>query len=134
VLLGGVLTSALGWRSVLFVNVPIGIAAILIAPRLLSESKGEVARGFDLPGAALVTAGLSALVYALVRAASVGWGSAQTIGMIAAAVMLLAGFVQIERRSRRVRVRGPRPVRARGRAGDTAGAVFVLPQPQRDAR
>ena len=99
VLLGGVLTSALGWRSVLFVNVPIGIAAILIAPRLLSESKGEVARGFDLPGAALVTAGLSALVYALVRAASVGWGSAQTIGIIAAAAMLLIGFVYIERRS-----------------------------------
>src|SRR6201994_1830575 len=65
VLLGGVLTSALGWRSVLFVNVPIGIAAMLIAPRLLSESKGEGARGFDLPGAALVTAGLSGLVYAL---------------------------------------------------------------------
>ena len=99
VLLGGVLTSALGWRSVLFVNVPIGIAAILIAPRLLSESKGEVACGFDLPGAALVTAGLSALVYALVRAASVGWGSTQTIWMIAAAAMLLIAFVYTERRS-----------------------------------
>ncbi len=99
VLLGGVLTSALGWRSVLFVNVPIGIAAMLIAPRLLSESKGEVARGFDLPGAALVTAGLSTLVYALVRAASVGWGSTQTIGIIAAAAMLLIAFVYIERRS-----------------------------------
>jgi EmrB/QacA subfamily drug resistance transporter len=99
VLLGGVLTSALGWRSVLFVNVPIGIAAILIAPRLLSESKGGVARGFDLPGAALVTAGLSALVYALVRAASVGWGSTQTIGIIAAAAVLLIAFVDVERRS-----------------------------------
>jgi EmrB/QacA subfamily drug resistance transporter len=99
VLLGGVFTSALGWRSVLLVNVPIGIAAILIAPRLLSESKGEVARGFDLPGAALVTAGLSTLVYALVRAASVGWGSTQTIGIIAAAAMLLIAFIYIERRS-----------------------------------
>ena len=99
VLLGGVLTSALGWRSVLFVNVPIGIAAILIAPRLLSESKGEVAGGFDLPGAALVTAGLSALVYALVRAASVGWGSTQTIGVLAAAALLLIAFVYVERRS-----------------------------------
>ena len=100
VLLGGVLTSALGWRSVLFVNVPIGIAAILIAPRLLSESRGELSRrGFDLPGAATVTAGLSALVYALVRATSVGWGSAQTVGVIAAAVVLLVAFVLIERRS-----------------------------------
>jgi MFS family permease len=100
VLLGGVLTSALGWRSVLFVNVPIGIAAILIAPRMLSESRGRLPRsGFDLPGAAVVTAGLSALVYALVRATSVGWGSAQTIGVIAGAVILLVAFVQIERRS-----------------------------------
>ena len=100
VLLGGVLTSALGWRSVLFVNVPIGIAAILIAPRLLSESRAEGSRrGFDFPGAVTVTAGLSALVYALVRATTVGWGSMQTIGVIAAAVMLLATFVLIERRS-----------------------------------
>jgi EmrB/QacA subfamily drug resistance transporter len=100
VLLGGVLTSALGWRPVLFVNVPIGIAAILIAPRMLSESTGELARrGFDLSGATVVTAGLSALVYALVRATSVGWGSAQTIGIIAAAVVLLVAFVGIERRS-----------------------------------
>jgi EmrB/QacA subfamily drug resistance transporter len=99
VLLGGVLTSA-QWRSVLFVNVPIGIAAILIAPRMLSESRGRLPRsGFDLPGAAVVTAGLSALVYALVRATSVGWGSAQTIGVIAGAVILLVAFVQIERRS-----------------------------------
>jgi MFS family permease len=100
VLLGGVLTSALGWRSVLFVNVPIGIAAILIAPRLLSESRGDLARrGFDIPGAATVTAGLSALVYALVRATTVGWGSPQTIGVLPAAVLLLVAFVVIERRS-----------------------------------
>jgi EmrB/QacA subfamily drug resistance transporter len=100
VLLGGVLTSALGWRSVLFVNVPIGIAAILIAPRLLSESRGDLARrGFDIPGAVTVTAGLSALVYALVRATTVGWGSPQTIGVLAAAVVLLVTFVVIERRS-----------------------------------
>jgi EmrB/QacA subfamily drug resistance transporter len=100
VLLGGVLTSAFGWRSVLFVNVPIGIAAILIAPRLLAESRGDLTRrGFDLPGAATVTAGLSALVYALVRATTVGWGSPQTIAVLAAAVLLLVAFVVIERRS-----------------------------------
>ena len=100
VLLGGVLTSALGWRSVLFVNVPIGIAAILLTPWLIAESRGAPARrSFDLPGAVTVTAGLSALVYALVRATAVGWGSAQTIGVLAAATVLLVGFVVIERRS-----------------------------------
>src|SRR5262249_36377431 len=74
VLLGGVLTSALGWRSVLFVNVPIAIVAALLTPSLVAESRGEIShRGFDLPGAVIVTAGLSALVYGLVRATSVGW-------------------------------------------------------------
>jgi EmrB/QacA subfamily drug resistance transporter len=100
VLLGGVLTSALGWRSVLFVNVPIGIAAIIMTPRLIAESRGDVAnRSFDLPGAATVTAGLSALVYALVRATTVGWGSPQTIGVLAVAAVMLIAFVVIERRS-----------------------------------
>jgi MFS family permease len=100
VLLGGVLTSGLGWRSVLFVNVPIGIAAILLTPLLVAESRGDIARrGFDLPGAVTVTAGLSALAYALVRASTVAWGSAQTIGALAAAAALLVSFVVIERRS-----------------------------------
>jgi EmrB/QacA subfamily drug resistance transporter len=100
VLLGGVLTSGLGWRSVLFVNVLIGIAAILLTPRLVAESRGEVARrGFDLPGAVTVTAGLSALVYGLVRASAVGWGSVQTIGVLAAAAALLVAFVVIETRA-----------------------------------
>ncbi|HEY2596721.1 MAG TPA: MFS transporter, partial [Chloroflexota bacterium] len=100
VLLGGVLTSALGWRSVLFVNVPIGIAAILLTPHSIAESRGEVAnRGIDLPGAVTVTGGLSTLVYALVRAPTVGWGSTQTIGVLAAAVVMLIAFVVIERRS-----------------------------------
>jgi MFS family permease len=94
------LTSGLGWRSVLFVNVPIGIAAILLTPLLVAESRGEIAgRGFDLPGAVTVTAGLSALVYGLVRASAVGWGSVQTIGVLAAAAALLAAFVVIETRA-----------------------------------
>jgi EmrB/QacA subfamily drug resistance transporter len=100
VLLGGVLTSGLGWRSVLFVNVPIGIAAILLTPLLVAESRGDTTnRSFDVPGAVTVTAGLSALVYGLVRANAVGWGSAQTIGVLAAAVALLVSFVFIERRA-----------------------------------
>jgi predicted MFS family arabinose efflux permease len=85
---------------VLFVNVPIGVAAILITPPLVAESRADLARrSFDLPGAATVTAGLSALVYALVRASTVGWGSPQTIGVLAAAATLLVAFVVIERRS-----------------------------------
>jgi EmrB/QacA subfamily drug resistance transporter len=100
VLLGGVLTSGLGWRSVLFVNVPIGIAAILLTPLLVAESRADAARrSFDLPGAATVTAGLSALVYALVRTSAVGWGSVQTIAVLAAAAALLVAFVAIEQRS-----------------------------------
>ena len=71
-----------------------------MTPRLVAESRGEIARrSFDLPGAVTVTAGLSALVYALVRATAVGWGSVQTIGVLAAAAALLIAFVVIERRS-----------------------------------
>src|SRR5918911_361458 len=68
VLAGGMLTQWAGWEWVLFVNVPIGIAAALIAPRLLPESRNDGARHFDVAGAVSVTAGLSVLVYALVDA------------------------------------------------------------------
>jgi MFS family permease len=75
VLLGGILTSGLSWRWVLFVNVPIGIAAAALAPRTLVESRAENgARAFDIPGAVTVTAGLTLLVYAIVDAVNVGWG------------------------------------------------------------
>nr|MDP9277432.1 MFS transporter [Actinomycetota bacterium] len=100
VLLGGVLTSGLGWEWVLWVNVPIGLAAAAIAPRLLAESRADSAtRTFDAAGALSVTAGLSLLVYALVDATRVGWGSTQTVGLLAVSALLLASFVAIERRS-----------------------------------
>ena len=100
VLLGGVLTSGLGWEWVLWVNVPIGLAAAAIAPRLLAESRADSAtRTFDAAGAFSVTAGLSVLVYALVDATRVGWASTQTIGLLAVSALLLAAFVAIERRS-----------------------------------
>src|SRR5271166_84365 len=99
VLLGGVLTSGLSWRWVLFVNVPIGIVCALLAPRILPESRAETdSRSFDLPGAVTVTAGLSLLVYALVDAVNVGWGSTATISRIAGAIVLLIAFVLIESR------------------------------------
>jgi EmrB/QacA subfamily drug resistance transporter len=101
VLLGGVLTSGLSWRWVLFVNVPIGVVCALLAPRLLQESHAEVeSRSFDVPGALTVTAGLALLVYALVDAVNVGWGSTATIAKIAGAVVLLGVFLAIEKRQR----------------------------------
>ena len=75
VLLGGILTSGLSWRWVLFVNVPIGLIAAALAPRLLLESRSEDGtEGFDIPGAVTVTAGLALLVYAVVDAVNVGLG------------------------------------------------------------
>jgi EmrB/QacA subfamily drug resistance transporter len=100
VLLGGVLTEYAGWEWVLWVNVPIGLGAAFLAPRLLAESRSESeTRAFDAAGAVSVTAGLAVLVYALVEAPDAGWGSGQTLGLLAAAVVLLAAFVGIERRS-----------------------------------
>jgi EmrB/QacA subfamily drug resistance transporter len=100
VLLGGILTEV-GWEWVLWVNVPIGIAAALIAPRLIAESRtGDEVRHFDIAGATTITLGLSALVFALLDAEDAGWGSAQTILTLLAAVALLAAFVVVERRSR----------------------------------
>ena len=100
VLLGGVLTSGLNWRWVLFVNVPVAILAALSAPRLLSDSRAEATkRSFDLAGAISITAGLTLLVYALIEAQKGGWGAARTIGLLGVAAVLLTGFVVIEQRA-----------------------------------
>jgi EmrB/QacA subfamily drug resistance transporter len=101
VLLGGVLTSGLSWRWVLFVNVPIGVIAAALAPGVLVESRLENGRrSFDFLGALTVTAGLSLLVYALVDAVNAGWGSAATLLKLAVAGLLLIAFVVIELRER----------------------------------
>jgi EmrB/QacA subfamily drug resistance transporter len=100
VLLGGMLTEWAGWEWVLFVNVPIGIAAALVAPRLLDESRDDSSPSFDIAGAVSVTAGLALLVYTLVDANNAGWGSTQTLVLGALAVALLVAFVLIERRRR----------------------------------
>jgi EmrB/QacA subfamily drug resistance transporter len=101
VLLGGILTSGLSWRWVLFVNVPIGLAAAALAPRTLRESRSEGgATTFDLPGAITVTAGLSLLVYAVVDAVNAGWGSTGTLLRLAGAAVLLIAFLVIELRAR----------------------------------
>jgi EmrB/QacA subfamily drug resistance transporter len=99
VLLGGVLTDLLSWRWVLFVNVPIGLAVILAAPRVLPETERNPGR-LDLPGAVTVTAGMSLLVYGLVHASTHSWSSTGTIVPLVAAVLLLAAFLWIEMRSK----------------------------------
>lgn len=100
VLLGGVLTEYLSWRWVFLVNVPIVMLVLFLVPRTVPESKSEkVIKNYDIPGAISITAGLSLLVYALVNANSAGWGSTETLGLVAGAIALLVAFVFIESRA-----------------------------------
>jgi EmrB/QacA subfamily drug resistance transporter len=101
VLLGGLLTSYLNWSWIFFINIPVGITVVALAPWLLRESRIEGnRRHFDLAGAASVTAGLMLLVYAMTRASTHGWGSGSTVALLAASAALVAAFVAIELRSR----------------------------------
>jgi EmrB/QacA subfamily drug resistance transporter len=100
-LVGGALTTYLGWRWIFFVNVPIGIACIAGAVRELHESRDEQAGGFDLPGFVTFTAGLFALVLGLLRGNDWGWSSGRVVGLFAAAAVLLVLFVLLERLSDR---------------------------------
>lgn len=95
--LGGMLTSWASWRWVLLVNVPIGLAVVLAAPRVIRESERHRGR-FDLAGALTSTVGMALLVFGFIRAASNGWQEAQTLGAFVAAVVLLALFVFTETR------------------------------------
>ncbi len=125
VLLGGILTEWAGWEWVLFVNVPVGIAAALLAPRLLPESRNEGARHFDVAGAVSVTAGLSLLVYTLVDANDAGWASAQTLGLGALSLALIAAFYLIERRSKAPLMPFPGIFRIRTITGINVSAVLI---------
>ena len=98
VLLGGVLTDALSWSWIFYVNVPVGVAAFALTPLLLRESRDATVRSFDAVGAALVTGGLSSLVYAITQAGQQGWLAGRTIGFFAAGLVLLVGFIAWERR------------------------------------
>jgi EmrB/QacA subfamily drug resistance transporter len=101
VLLGGVLTSYLSWSWIFFINVPVGVTAIVLTPVLLRESRAVLPhRHFDVAGAASVTAGLMLLVYAMTRATRDGWGSATTVTLLIGSAALIAAFVVIELRSR----------------------------------
>ena len=97
-MIGGVLTDALSWSWIFFVNVPVGVAALMLTPVLLRESRDASVRSFDALGAVSVTGGLSALVYAITQGGQDGWLAGKTVIAFGAAVALLAGFVAWERR------------------------------------
>jgi MFS family permease len=100
VLLGGVLTSALGWEAVFFVNVPLAsTAAVLTFTLIPADRARERARSFDLPGALSVTTGVTLVVFALVRGPEVGWGSTEVLGAVLGGGLMLGAFAVIERRS-----------------------------------
>src|SRR3954452_5606609 len=99
VLAGGVLTKYLGWEWLFFVNVPVGALVLLVAPRIVPESRrDDTGRKYDVLGAVLVRGGLALLVYTISKAPDVGWVSARTILLLIASAALLAGFFFNERR------------------------------------
>jgi EmrB/QacA subfamily drug resistance transporter len=97
-IIGGALTQYASWRWTLLVNAPIAIFVAIAAVPLLRESRAEGDRSYDLPGAAIATAGLVSLVYGFTNASTHSWGSPLTVGLIIAAVVLLAAFVRWETR------------------------------------
>jgi EmrB/QacA subfamily drug resistance transporter len=124
VLLGGVLTTALSWEWIFFINVPVGVAAIALTLRLVAAGKPAVAEGrLDLPGALAVVAGLMVLVYALDGTSDHGWGSTRTLLLLALAAALLATFALVERVSPRPLVP---PATWRLRSLVSSGAVVLV--------
>ncbi|MFZ1154125.1 MAG: MFS transporter [Solirubrobacteraceae bacterium] len=101
-LAGGVLTQSINWHWIFFVNVPIGIATMVFARRLLEKDEGiGFAQGADIPGAALITSALMLGVYTIVKpAADYGWGAGRTLGLGALSLVLLAAFVAREASAR----------------------------------
>jgi EmrB/QacA subfamily drug resistance transporter len=97
--LGGVITEWLSWRWVLFVNVPVGIVVLAVTPLFVTESARQPGQ-FDLTGAITSTGGMTALVYAFIRAAASGWGDRVAVAAFAVAVLLLGLFLVTEARAR----------------------------------
>ena len=97
-LVGGALTDSLGWESIFYLNVPIGLAAIAVTYLKLRESRDPNATRIDWGGLVTFSSGLFCLVLALLRGNDDGWGSATIVGLFVAAALLLAAFVAIERR------------------------------------
>ncbi|MFB7613167.1 MFS transporter [Kitasatospora sp. NPDC056181] len=95
--LGGLLTDLLSWRWAFLFNVPVALTVLLVAPRLIAESRPEVRTRMDVPGAVTVTGGLLALVYGLTTAGEHGWGDPLALGALALATLLLTAFWFVER-------------------------------------
>ncbi len=100
VLLGGILTDILSWEWIFYINVPVGLAALVLTPLLLAESRDTQMKSFDALGAVLVTSGMITLVYAITQARNYGWGSVETIGLFVGAGALLAAFAGWEARAK----------------------------------
>ena len=124
IIVGGVFTEYLSWRWGLLVNVPIGILILALSPRFLPETERRPGR-VDMLGALTVTIGMSALVYGLVEAAEIGWASPRTLLPLAAAVVLLVGFVLVEQRATQpiVPIRLFRSVQ---RSGAYVGRILIV--------
>src|SRR4051795_6110686 len=99
VVAGGVLVDAAGWQWIFFVNVPFALLGLLATPRIVAESRRAGGQGFDVAGSVLASTGLLALVYAIIRTDAAGWGSAEVLGLLGAAVVLLGAFVAVESRA-----------------------------------
>jgi EmrB/QacA subfamily drug resistance transporter len=98
-LIGGPIVDGPGWRWIFFINIPVGVAALALAPGILQESRAELTRrSYDPAGALAITGALVLLVYAVVEAPTVGWGDVQTILMLAGAALLVIAFILIEAR------------------------------------
>jgi EmrB/QacA subfamily drug resistance transporter len=125
VVIGGALTSWLGWEWIFLVNVPIGVGAALLAPRVLPAAPPAASeRALDLPGALLLVAGLVVLVYTIDGAPEHGWGSSRTLALAALALALLATFARVEAATRRPLV-PPAIWRARSLIGSAAVLLGV---------
>ena len=121
-LAGGVLTQAINWHWIFFVNLPIGVATAVFARRLVEDRPGiGVKAGADVPGAVLLTAGLMLGVYTILQVGQHGWGSAQTLGLGAVSVALLAAFV-----GRQARVANPLMPLRLFRSRNVTGANVVM--------
>ncbi|WP_007514225.1 MULTISPECIES: MFS transporter [Pseudofrankia] len=122
-IVGGLLTEYTSWRWCLFVNVPIAVVTAVAAISVVRESRAEGKPSYDIPGATTITLGLVALVYGFTKAADDGWGSAVTVSLLVAAVVLCAVFVVIELRTAKPLL-PMRVVLERNRGGSFLASLF----------
>ena len=120
-LVGGLLTEHVGWEWIFYVNIPVGVLAIVVSFLFIQETKDETHERLDLPGLATSALGLFALTYGLIEANSYGWGSARIVGSFVVAAVSLAAFVILERRQR-----APMLDLTLFRSGTYAGANLVI--------